>query len=796
MTWYNIPRIFATFSVEQEICTMNNTTTDVATKYVSCTPHRRKAKFHISWDDFDEITLDIYNSGALRAFEVETNRRIGWLRKKHGIPATHLPNADDLWIAMPYRAVQELTLKRVGHSVCQRIFAEEAVEDTPPSLILLRFIQRRFIAKRTSRVVKDIPATVYIEKDDNGDTVEFIVTDEAGNYTGIDGKEYSAPLQGFGLIERQYLYCIEAIRAAIADLDRLEPPAPSPRWEPMIEHREPQQQQKSIAGTRETTKSTRSDDDAVTNGKPVLDAQTGTSRFKSEVAMSFALENNIASSDVSSGIPDNSPNGQKITLPANQHGKQYRDTIDLAALRVAPMTPETLIGLTSCILDVPAKPEESDEEALHQWVIDWWEPAQRLYAATISLSEVRAWERIDLTTRYMATPGSPSWWQRGPEPGKDWRKTKAPVTLRNVADRYVFEYDDFQRNKNIWYPSATTPYDGPPLFMDGDESYEGTVQLVGSVAVTEVPMQVLESVDGPHSAALDQVQPMGNEAQGRDEEQRTAPTTGELAGQYDREPTTDKVVVVPAPPVAEPARLPGMSQGIAEHLSKRIRQRCPGIELKWTPVTEDGERVVVGIEYAKGAWLYFRGLSEWLRPTPEVAEQIEEAIAFHAGMGSDVAAKLIERIKKCYPGIGVGWRYTSHGNGRVIVGIECGPEDWLDFNDPSEWGKRTKETQGRIEQALLYAASSEGGGSSPPEQEQGESEGNIDEQGLDLPGRGGRGNSALFRGARGDEQRGHQDLEEASEAPLPRDVSLVGIESRRGDDSRGGVQTTVRDGGP
>ncbi len=170
------------------------------------------------------------------------------------------------------------------------------------------------------------------------------------------------------------------------------------------------------------------------------------------------------------------------------------------ALRTALWTPETLIGLASHLLRIPDRATVDDPDA---WDRDWGEPAQRLIAHTSEYEPARAWERIDLTMRYMATPGSPSWWQRPAKEGG--RKTKAPVTLKNVADRFEIEYYDLGQHRNQWWPKETTPYDGPA--WEGDDQAQ---------AITAQAAQAPIIVDAEITELA------------QDDEVRTEPTTGPL----------------------------------------------------------------------------------------------------------------------------------------------------------------------------------------------------------------------------------------------------------------------------
>jgi hypothetical protein len=654
-----------------------SSTEETTLRYSSCTPHRPKTRYHIVFEDFVDICVDIYNAHALRAFENATNQRIAYLRETYGIPETCLPHEDDLWVSMPYRALEVLTLKAVTKSTCQRILAEEAVEDMPPSLIELGFIRRRFAARRTNESRKRPLTTIY--KDSDG---EFILVDESGSFIDLDGLEQSAMMYGFGLVERQYLYCIEAVNTAIAALDYLEPPQPLPRCdEPTIRRCVPRPQ-KSSAATKEAAQETTSRDAQCDANR--RSARTVARRGTNPYAISVNPHDSTDLADMSRAAHKNL---LKMEKPVKQlHGPLYRDAIDATALRTATLTPETIIGLSSSILDVPAKPGEDDEEALQRWLADWYEPAVRLIAATSDLSGVLAWERIDLTMRYMATPGSPSWWQRGKESGLDWRKTKAPVTLRNVADHYFIQYADL-RKQQTWWPEQTTPYDGPP--PEYEAGYGGDTQPTP-----------------PIEAEVEELAPLMQSQATQSSEEPREPTTGEVVA-----------MVAPVAVIEETTRSPGMNRATAEHLGRRIQRRCPGITLDVQPATEDASRVYVGIEVTAGQWFYFGGLSEWLRPSPEVAALIEKAVVFNTGMSVDVAAALIERIKDRYEGLIVKWCYAREDSERVIVSIEYARDVYWDLYDPGEWSRRTKEQQQLIEQAALYAATVSGGNDPPPQVE-------------------------------------------------------------------------------
>src|SRR5581483_1002278 len=211
------------------------------------------------------------------------------------------------------------------------------------------------------------------------------------------------------------------------------------------------------------------------------------------------------------------------------------------------------LGLASLRLPIPARPPDEDAEALRKWLANWWEPTQRLYMATCDLPPRIAWEHIDLTIQYMDTPGSPSWWQRGPESGLDFRKTRAPITLRNVADHFVIQWDDYLKQR-AWSAGAVIPYDGPPL----EEVEEEPGQLL-TVNVSQVDDD--QEPGGLQSSGLDQ------DVQSGIEQQETSEFPPNEVGETMRqalEPTTDEIPAVQT-------RLPGMSEKMAEHLTERIR---------------------------------------------------------------------------------------------------------------------------------------------------------------------------------------------------------------------------------
>jgi hypothetical protein len=548
---------------------MDNAMLGAISYYTSCTPHRRGVRIHISFSDFDGITCgDTYNSNALSAFEMATNERIRQLRERYDIPETHLPSIDDLWIHMPYRTLERLTGKRVSKSVCQRILAEKSAEGIPPSLLELGFLRRRYIARRTFDVGSRPATTVY--RDDDG---EFIIIDDtSGNYQGDDGQTYSAMSAGYGYVEWQYLYCIEEVLRAIAALDQAEPPDRLPRWESMIEAHIPEEKK---AGTTRPASESLIPSKIHSSATDCNDPGTSQAAFNPS-GLDDITQRTAVSREMKGKYT-------KLMEPIKQPMKQvrlYHERLDEAILYNAEWCAETVLGLASMILDVPLPPDPLDAEAQHIWYSEWQQPVQRLMAATCTLSPQLAWERIDLTIRYMATPGSPSWWQRGPESGMDWRRTKAPVTLRNVADRYIFEYDELMRNRSIWWPKTTTPYAGPPL---------------------------------------------------------------EFASFADREqgdPTTDEVVVVEVPRLRR--RRPPLTQAQAEELARCMLEDVPNLIIDGIREYKPGAWGV-DIDTSRTGGITITSVERWYAPPDRLIPKIDEAIAYAYAVQSEEIAKQQEK---------------------------------------------------------------------------------------------------------------------------------------------------------
>lgn len=410
----------------------------------SCTPHRRRARYHIRYDDFIQICADdTANADALRVFENKTNQRVAWLRREHDIPATHLPHEDDLWIDMSLRDLEALTLRAWGKSRFALCLLEQTREGEPKSLLELSLLRRRFVARSCGGPSMKPATTVYI--DERGEP--FIVVDTQGMYVDSEGAEHSAVSEGYSLITRQYLYEIQVINTAIAELDEEPPPKPMPRWKSVIQRRGTKKRRTGIEDDESQGCQNATEED----NSMLISVQGGTKKPVDDI--------------VSSGYQDNTRGGNM--------SRTREHCVNNVSLCTAQWTPETLIALSGQpdLLDVPDDPAQCDD-----WQRDWAEPAQFL----IGLPELqgieprRAWECIERHIRGMIS-------------GPTWYATKrdrfTPFALRHVVSNWRVVAGELNRASPKWYPEQTTPYDGPPL-LDVEAGPGGYAQ--GYVEVSEV----------------------------------------------------------------------------------------------------------------------------------------------------------------------------------------------------------------------------------------------------------------------------------------------------------------------
>lgn len=568
--------------------------------YTNCTRHSPKGHFHIHYDDFERIAgNDEANADALRYFEMHTDYRIANLREKHGIPKTDLPDEDDLWIDASLRAIERGTLRAQSKSTYARCLLDQAPEDAAQSLIQLGFLRRRFIARRGFDE-PDVPATVRFR--DDGD--EFIIVmNDNGDYLGDDGAMHNAVCEGYTAVSRQYLYCIEAVNEAIAKLDWLEPPEPAPRWKPIVRRSDMRGQQRS-APTGETT----------TSGSV-------------EHALTEKQSRGPGGSRSPGGFFQNEHNIQGPSMSTDESHNSH--PYDMESLRSAPWCVETVIGLSSAVIAIPPRDSLDDED----WHMRVEKPMQRVMdnVRLQGFSPQRAWALMDATQRYMTTPGSDSWWTKkwNEERPKEARKTKSPVTTENFANNFAAQYDDMTA-KN-WWPSETTPYDGPP--MDVEPGYEAG--YVAVAAGNEEPQEASrgeEEIRGDLQAIEVVAGDPGDALQGE-----------ESQGVFD-----DLQVAVPGK--VRPVR--GLNAEQYAILGNYILNEYPTVAARCCGFEEIAPGLfVLFIKYALDCYLDFYNVEEYLDISPENQMLLDQAVQYaeelrrvaEAAQGDDGGGGVVRR---------------------------------------------------------------------------------------------------------------------------------------------------------
>ncbi len=456
---------------------------------IATTMHRRNGRFHVLYDDFLDICAkDIVNASALRVCEVKHDQLVARLIDRHNIVEGHLPHEDDLWFDLSVRDVEYWSLKVRGKSSYARALASHNADKKVTSLVQLGYVSRRVVARPGygDDPVRRPPRPTQRD----GEGVYLVVDAENGEYE-VDGVLYHTQEQGYSRLCVQYRYNLDAINAAIAAYDGDDrPPRPLPRWKPLYSG---SSQEEGRGEAHETT----IHGGQAPNGAGSGASQGGSSRMAGQSA-SFTNENITHVSGASSSVATSAhtqrgvltPSGVGQQRPASDGGvqrgtaasngarslskishnkkerskkKESLSTVkkdsasplslsdeDFERLRTAPWNAETLIGLLSKVLYVPALSEISQET----WQAECAEPAERLLAAAARLTPDDAWQKLDRTSRYMTQANSPSWWVRPVEQGG--RTTKTQVTLRNLADNLDLQYGDCCKQQ--WFPSETTVY--------------------------------------------------------------------------------------------------------------------------------------------------------------------------------------------------------------------------------------------------------------------------------------------------------------------------------------------------
>jgi len=354
----------------------------------------------------------------MRIFEWKTDDLIKEFAKRYELPAGHLPSDDYLWIDEFEVAAQQLAWLSLGTR------GRTTFTDTVPALVAKGSIRERYIARRGDQAR---PARVYVPLCyDLAGRAYLVVQNYAGEYQDEEGTWHNAFQDGYTRILKQYLYCFDVINTAIAQLEGRTVKA-VPRW------------QQKTPSTGETLQPSLSRDD---------DQKDTATR----IAISGGKPNSTTHVEVST-VEDTIDGAGASTVT-----QKVRSNSDL---RIAPWTVETILALQSAVLPVP-DPATCDPAI---WDKEWQRPTELAMVKLSTLSPVLAWERIDLTTRYMIDDSSPSYWRTG-------RTKQTPTTMRHVANHIVDYYDAYK--KSPWHPATTTPYDGPPLTYEA--GYTGITQ--------------------------------------------------------------------------------------------------------------------------------------------------------------------------------------------------------------------------------------------------------------------------------------------------------------------------------
>jgi hypothetical protein len=404
-----------------------------------CTYHPSGEHYHKYFVNFGLIAdNDAANGIAIRVCEQRTEERIALLRKRFGIPEDELPPDEWLWLDEHLVSPSVMTVYAGGlrsRGTLTRTLAERSPNPRRRSLIELNYAESRYIAKRSyyAGPPHDDPAT-EVYQDWQGE--RFIVVDDwHGYYIDPLGELHDATEEGW-IVTKQYRFLFDRVNAAIARRNGNIPPA-LPRW----------QQKRGVAPAQETPIA----------GAVMIGCHTSVVEQTSEAILGGNLNFTYVSSVSTQNDITPSPS---LSISASSQDD----------LRHAPWNMGTFTRLMAATLQdlAPEAAPLPDRASLtdDRWHTEVQEPLERLFAEVADQGPARGWQETDLTARYMCTQGSPSWWQRDKRNGG--RKTKAPVTIKQIANQRVIGYADYLRHD--WHPSQITPYDGPPLEEDATPS--------------------------------------------------------------------------------------------------------------------------------------------------------------------------------------------------------------------------------------------------------------------------------------------------------------------------------------
>jgi hypothetical protein len=499
-----------------------------------CILHRPNRPFHITDSDFALTSENAAQTAAKRVLEWKTDMLIEDFAELHPLPPDHLPPDDYLWISEWEVAPAQLaflTVETRGKTTFSTTMAE---------LIARHEVAERYVAYRGS-APRPAHAHIPLSYDLQGRPF-LVVSNYAGDYQDGEGVCRNAFKDGYSRIFKQYRYCIDVVNAAIAKLEGRAAVVVQ-RWAP-------------------------SDNEAVasTSHRKRVDATVQKNTASTSVALGGYL---------SSTKEDMIFTGENTTPTGNESmsvGAEPDQWSSIEALRTAPRTPETWLGLLSTILPVPEQ-AKTDPEV---WDREWWHPVGRLLAATSTLSDMLAWERTGITASYMTDESSPSWWVQG-------RQHRSPVTARHVADNYLSQWRDCQAKQ--WRPAHLVPYVGPPL-TEYEQGYTGITQAIEEPAlpVEEVPEPpiIIEEPELPaHPVSMSQ--------------EKATDLFNEIWDQYQAQ-----------------------------------------IHAAITPYDATRDRWYTSIELGagQGDWYHFATPEDWRLPSPEAIDAIEAALRYTALQGA------------------------------------------------------------------------------------------------------------------------------------------------------------------
>lgn len=425
--------------------------------HISCTMQsQRYPRYHYIREDLKLITGNsVQHASTLRIAQQKTDDLIKELRLLYAIPVDQYPPEELLWFSdFSPRVQQDWSLGLRGKSSYERGL---------PDLVAFGYLRCRIIAYRDNKAVPYPVATDVYQETLSG-KLFIVVMNDQGDYFGTDRALHNARAEGYSVVARQYLYCFEAVNAAIAALDGLPVAEPVPRWNP---------QKKAGVPARETNPahSAHPENTTIATSSGDFTSVTGSE------SIVFKKQNTIPAA----------------TVPTLEH-IVAQSTNGENSLRSAPWLPETCLSLLATVLPVPPKPAENNAKALEKWNAEWTIPCQDICAKTEALEPRDAWEMVGLTAHYMVDGDSPSYWRTG-------RRVQTPTTARHLA-KHLFDYFAAFK-KGDWYPRAIAAYDGPSIF-DEQQSYTSIVAAPPPppVEIEEVSPQIVESTIEPRPLGM------------------------------------------------------------------------------------------------------------------------------------------------------------------------------------------------------------------------------------------------------------------------------------------------------